>query len=150
MWGWHGFFSRIGQPTNINAGKPAALAVLKMVYHTQKLLLNKQKNIMLPKVWLKQFLESRGYTSPDDHPLYRYRMSDDNFKSLKITLKTSAMLGVANLTSVTGWNAAFVIYAAEWWRREYDGSSWKWENLFASFGADVQSSRNMHVCNILA
>ncbi len=83
---------------------------------------------MLPKVWLKQFLESRSYTSPDDHPLYRYRMSHDNFESLKITLKTSAMLGVANLASVTGWNAVFVIYAAEWWRREYDGSSWKWEN----------------------
>ncbi len=137
MWGWRGFFSRIGQPSNINAGEPAALAVLKMIYHTRNLLLNEQKNIMLPKVWLKQFLESKDHTKPDDHPLYRYRMGNDDFESLKITLKTSAMLGVANLINVTGWNAAFVIYAAEWWRREYDGSSWKWENLFKSFGADV-------------
>jgi len=29
----------------------------------------------------------------------------------------SAILGVANLPSVTRW------YAAEWWWREYDGSS---------------------------
>jgi hypothetical protein len=36
------------------------------------------------------------------------------------------------------WDAAFVIYAAEWWRRKYDGSSWSWNKVFASFDADYQ------------
>ena len=45
---------------------------------------------MLPKDWLKQFLESRHTDSPDGQPLYRYRLSDSDFETLKTTLKTSA------------------------------------------------------------
>lgn len=104
---------------------------------------------MLPKDWLKQFLSSKTTTLPDGSPLYRYRLSDDDFETLKATLKTSALLGVANITEVTGWNAAFVLYAAEWWRREYDGGQWLWSNVFASFGANSEelkiSRRNLLV-----
>jgi hypothetical protein len=93
---------------------------------------------MLPKDWLKQFLASRRTLAPDGNPLYRYRLNDSEFETLKTTLKTSALFGVANITEVSGWNAAFVIYAAEWWRREYDGSSWSWKKVFSSFGADAR------------
>ena len=93
---------------------------------------------MLPKDWLKQFLTSRHTAAPDGQPLYRYRLSDSDFETLKTALKTSALFGVANITEVSGWNAAFVIYAAEWWRREYDGSSWSWKKVFSSFGADAK------------
>lgn len=94
---------------------------------------------MLPGDWPKQFLASKHITAPNGSPLYRYRLSNDDFETLKATLKTSALLGVANITKISGWNACFVIYAAEWWRREYDGSSWSWEKVFASFGADIES-----------
>ena len=94
---------------------------------------------MLPKDWLKQFLESRHTDSPDGQPLYRYRLSDSDFETLKTTLKTSALFGVANITEVSGWSAAFVIYAAEWWRREYDGSTWSWEKVFSSFNANAKA-----------
>ena len=97
---------------------------------------------MLPKNWLIQFLSSKELLHADARPLYRYRMGDDEFESLKATLKTSVLFGIDNIVRFSensaSWNATFVIYAAEWWRREYDGSSWKWENLFASFGADVK------------
>ena len=93
---------------------------------------------MLPKDWLKQFLTSRQISRSDEQPLYRYRLSDSDFETLKTALKTSALFGVANITEVSGWNAAFVIYAAEWWRREYDGSSWSWKKVFSSFGADAR------------
>ncbi|WP_411726865.1 STY4851/ECs_5259 family protein [Methyloglobulus sp.] len=94
---------------------------------------------MLPKDWLKQFLASRHIASPDGRPLYRYRLGDSEFEALKSALKTSALFGVANITEVTGWNDAFVIYAAEWWRRDYDGSSWSWGKVFSSFGADAKA-----------
>lgn len=95
---------------------------------------------MLPKDWLQQFLTSRHMDIPDGCPLYRYRMSDDEFKTLKAALKTSASLGITNILKFSGsfgsWSAAFVIYAAEWWRQEYDGSVWSWEKVFASFSVD--------------
>jgi len=96
---------------------------------------------MLPKDWLIQFLSSKELLHADARPLYRYRMANEEFESLKATLKTSVLCGIDNIVRLSensaGWSAAFVMYAAEWWRRDYDGSSWKWENLFKSFGADV-------------
>ncbi|MCK9397379.1 MAG: STY4851/ECs_5259 family protein [Methylobacter sp.] len=98
---------------------------------------------MLPKDWLKQFLASRQIKRPDGQALYRYRLNNHDFETLKASLKTSALFGVANITEVPGWNAAFVIYAAEWWRREYDGSLWSWEKVFTSFGADAKELKTV-------
>ena len=28
----------------------------------------------------------------------------------------------------------FVLYAAEWWRREYDGGAWRWSSIVSAFG----------------
>jgi hypothetical protein len=104
---------------------------------------------MLPKEWLNQFYLSRQITCPDKRSFYRYRMNDNEFESLKSTLKTTALFGLEHIHKTVGWNAAFVIYASEWWRREYDGSSWSWDKLFASFNADVKvlstSRRNLLV-----
>jgi hypothetical protein len=95
---------------------------------------------MHPKDWLNHYLTHQDRQSLRDsgQPLYRYGMNDDEYKTLQTALKNSARLGVANITKISGWNAAFVIYAAEWWQREYDGSSWKWDKIFASFGASNQ------------
>lgn len=104
--------------------------------------------------WIEQFLDRRGLSyedvCQDTKPLYQYRVTDDEFESLKQTLKLSASLGVQHIfKGLKLWDAAFVLYGAEWWRREYDGSSWKWENIFTSFGADVRelntSQRNLLV-----
>ena len=104
---------------------------------------------MLPKNWLTEFLSSRNIPTTDARPLYRYRMNDTEFESLKSALSTTALFGIENIHKTAGWNAAFVIYASEWWRREYDGSSWSWVKLFASFNADIKvlstSRRNLLV-----
>ncbi len=89
--------------------------------------------------WIIKLLHSRDISHPDKRPLYQYQLSNNEFESLKQTLELSAMLGIQHIfKGIKRWDAAFVLYAAEWWRREYDGSSWKWENIFASFGADVK------------
>lgn len=99
---------------------------------------------MLPKDWLQQFLVSRASLRTEQPPLYRYRMRDDEFETLKSTLKTCSLFGTSHTSKVTGWNAAFVIYAAEWWRREYDGRSWSWDKVFASFNADAKELKIAH------
>ena len=98
--------------------------------------------------WIIKLLHARDISLPDNRLLYQYQLSHDEFECLKQTLKVSAMLGVQHIfKDIKHWDAAFVLYAAEWWRREYDGSSWKWENIFASFGGDVKelntSQRNI-------
>lgn len=89
---------------------------------------------MQTKDWLNTLLNRFNLTSPDQRPLYQYRITDEEFETLKKTLQTSSCLGLSN------WNAAFVIYAAEWWRREYKGGAWRWEDIFQSFGATQEFS----------
>jgi hypothetical protein len=93
----------------------------------------KKGTTMQPKDWLKYFL---FHKQQDGRALYRYRMSDDEFASLHEMLEISAAFGVEGISRFSGWNAAFVIYAAEWWRKNYDGGEWSWESIFASFDAD--------------
>ena len=101
---------------------------------------------MSPKDWLNCFLESKGLANADGRPLYRYRLTEQEYKTLLKSIETPALLiSIEELFkrsksshlrsgfSITWyWSAAFVLYAAEWWRREYDGGNPKWENLFAS------------------
>jgi hypothetical protein len=92
-----------------------------------------------PIDWLNDYLTpDRKSLRDSGQPLYRYRMDDDEYKSLQKILKNSALLGIDNASKISGWNAVFVIYAAEWWRQEYDGSSWEWNKIFQSFGAKSQ------------
>lgn len=88
---------------------------------------------MQPKDWLRQFLTVRQLNKPRKQALYRYRMSDDEFTNLQEMLEISVLFNVKHITKISEWNATFVIYAAEWWRRYYDGGAWSWEVIFASF-----------------
>ncbi len=85
---------------------------------------------MQPTDWLKQF---PGNKQQDGRALYRYRMSDADFADLQEMLEITTLLGVSGITKISGWNAVFVIYAAECWRRNYDGGAWSWENILVSF-----------------
>jgi len=97
---------------------------------------------MTPTQWKDNFLQSRGLSyeniSSGAVPIYQFHITDEEFANLKEVLKLSSILGMNEVfNKVKFWDAIFVVYAAEWWRREYDGKSWKWESIFNSFGADV-------------
>jgi hypothetical protein len=101
---------------------------------------------MQPKDWLKKFLDNRQLSKSHGQPLYRYQMREEEFDTLQLTLKTSARLfGVTNVTKISGWNAAFVIYAAEWWRRYYDGGKWSWERIFTSLNAKEPKQGQLYI-----
>lgn len=80
-------------------------------------------------------LQHRDLERPDGRPLYQYRISDDEYAELVNLLKLSSSMGVDNISRMLSWDALFVIYSAEWWRRFYDGH-WGWENIFGSIGID--------------
>ena len=101
------------------------------------------------------FLATRGCIRPTGEPLYSYRVAKDEFLSLQSGLRTfvfeeSKRFRLGEIARKESWfPALFVLYSAEWWRREYDGSGWTWEPIVGSLGAPqddwTQSRRSLCV-----
>lgn len=83
--------------------------------------------------WVEEFLRHRELTQPDGRALYAYRCTAEEFSSLGEALSHTNPDG-GDTSAVT---RAFVLYAAEWWQRRYDGRHWAWEPLLASVGWGV-------------
>lgn len=91
--------------------------------------------------WQKQLLGRHGLTTPDGRALYLYRVTEDEFSGLEGLLQNwlGQLLPRYNLASVaglSGFSELFVLYAAEWWRRRYDGSGFSWEPILRDLGAE--------------
>ncbi len=91
--------------------------------------------------WKKQLLGRHGLTTSDGRALYLYRLTEDEFSSLEGLLQhwLSQLLpryGLARVAGLSGFAELFVLYAAEWWRRRYDGSGFSWEPILHDLGAD--------------
>ncbi len=63
--------------------------------------------------------------------LYGYRLTDEEYRSLRETLVFATSLDTLDEVSklIRGFPALFVLYAAEWWRREYQGGAWRWSSI---------------------
>ncbi len=95
--------------------------------------------------WIHEFLLSRHLPTPTGEPLYTYHTTLDEFQYLQATLCSF----IGSKPRSTGVDAlmhrdfafapAFVAYAAEWWKRRYDGSGWRWEPILQSIGAQADS-----------
>lgn len=92
---------------------------------------------MRPLEWFNALLARHNLDKPDGRPLYQYRVTDEEYAALYESLKLSSMFGIKNITKMLHWDAAFVVYAADWWRRHYKGN-WGWEDIFTSIGLDHQ------------
>ena len=81
--------------------------------------------------WLVAFLASKGLERPDGRMLYGYDPSSADFQTLEAAL--AAALGGQDFASLVAHDAAFpplfVLYASEWWKREYDGGAWDWSPI---------------------
>lgn len=79
---------------------------------------------------------------PSGSPLYSYKMSALEFDDLRecliynidIYLKTYDIDLICKRSKY--FPPLFVLYAAMWWQREYDGSGMYWEPIFSSIGID--------------
>jgi hypothetical protein len=83
---------------------------------------------MKPIEWLQTFLRDRSLTSPDGRPLYQYRITRGEFTSLQQVLTRNEI----NHDSYQCWDSCFVLYASEWWRRNYASGHWGWSGIFES------------------
>lgn len=91
--------------------------------------------------WKRDFLARRDLDYATGRPLYTYRVTTDEFNDLECILRErlATYFKVANLGDIARridvFPALFVLYAAEWWRRRYDGTGFSWDPILHSIGA---------------
>ena len=72
--------------------------------------------VQSPATWVAEFFNQRELNGPDGRVLYAYRCTTDEFNSLAEALSNGTLGGAPTASR------AFVLYAAEWWQRKYDGA----------------------------
>lgn len=86
----------------------------------------------------------------DGRPLYRYRLKYSDFLNLQSYLQLNH-LSFYNAEKVTkfsqGLDKLFVLYASEWWRREYNGN-WGWSDLLSSINIKHSDMSNQDLLKI--
>ena len=102
------------------------------------------------ELWLSEMLRVRGLGAPDTRRLYSYRLSDEEFSTLKELLsekirsyrRTQVVMGLDGARplvdisrNIPGFDSLIVLYSAEWWRRHYSGHGFSWEPILESLGA---------------
>ncbi len=80
--------------------------------------------------WISDFLFQRGLQEPDGRTLFAYKTSSEEFESLRQLLQN---LPAGQHTS-TRYPQAWLLFAAEWWKREYPGGAWRWGPLCEAAG----------------
>lgn len=85
--------------------------------------------------WLGKMLTARQLLKPDGRMLFGYRLTTSEFLSLQETLRIESGQGLSHHNFLHDKEACalFVMYAAEWWRREYNGGAWRWTPIVDSF-----------------
>lgn len=100
------------------------------------LLRRRAKAYEAPAPPLSAWLSDLGLPAIDARPLHRYRLSDAGFASLERDLrKQTSSLRLAPTPVLA---ARFALWAAEWFRRRYDGSGLRWDRLGAVLGMHAE------------
>ncbi len=88
--------------------------------------------------WLGRLLTHRDLRTPDQRPLFEYQLTADEYSELLLQLR--AIVDKGSAAADPAICAAFCLFCAEWYRREYqvkDGWSWDavWQRLGHEFSA---------------
>lgn len=79
--------------------------------------------------WLSRLLGAADLSGPDQRHLYAYRCSTERFEEAR-----DVLAGWSPQRDTGAGGRVFAVYAAEWWRRHYDGGPWAWQPLLDSIG----------------
>jgi len=95
------------------------------------------------QAWVSAFLNDRGLQKPTGAPLYRYHVTEDEFTALPAVLSHAPH---QMYSPVYGpyWSAAFCIYVAEQYRRDYQ-KDWKWESFESNLSLELSASDHSEV-----
>lgn len=100
------------------------------------LLAHKRKDEKLREYieWITAFWATRGLKRPNGEMLFSYRASKADYLSLRsvLALKLERLNGQPWIFESNAECACFVLYASEWWRREYAGGPWRWTHILES------------------
>ena len=80
--------------------------------------------------WISDFLAKRGLQNPDGRPLFAYKTSHEEFESLGQLLRELPV----SLCTQPRYSQAWLLFAAEWWKRCYAGGAWRWGPLCEAAG----------------
>lgn len=85
--------------------------------------------------WRSAFLATRQLSRADGRMLFSYRTTREEYLELRALFseRIRALGDRPWVLHTTAECACFVLYAAEWWRREYAGGYWRWQDILASF-----------------
>ena len=77
--------------------------------------------------WLRDFLASRSLKRPNGAMLFSYRVTRTEYLELRglFAAELEQLRGAPWVPSSASVCACFVLYASEWWRREYNGGPWQ-------------------------
>ena len=101
-------------------------------------------------VWVVSLLKRRSL-NPDGRLLFAYDLSQDEYADLRSELSSAISEAggievLANLSlgkkPLAAPPAAFVLYAAEWWKHDYGGGVWDWSPIIESLGEAPDSFEN--------
>ena len=94
--------------------------------------------------WLSSLLKQKSVPNPDGRPLFAYDLSQDDYIELghQLAGAVASAGGIAELAEISLGRppifsppAAFVLYASEWWKREYAGGAWSWSPIVKALGS---------------
>lgn len=90
-------------------------------------------SILKYSVWLKEFLQRRGLSQPDQRPLYQYQCSLQEYFDLRSLLSSHDPF-TGNVEDRSA-SACLVLLGSEWYRREYEAKDgWSWETFYKDLG----------------
>lgn len=94
-------------------------------------------------VVLAAWLGKLGITAIDERPLYQYRIAEEGFEWLQhLLVEQRHALGSHSGRERAG---QFVLWAAEWFRRCYDGTGQRWDALGAELNVQLQWTEWRHL-----
>ena len=80
--------------------------------------------------WISRFLSEKGLDAPDGRPLFAYKTTEAQYNELKQCLRAIPSFAVGSAEYCQVW----LLFAAEWWKREYAGGAWRWAPLCLAAG----------------
>jgi hypothetical protein len=80
--------------------------------------------------WISRFLSEKGLDAPDGRPLFAYKTTEAQYNELKQCLRAVPGFAIGSADYCQVW----LLFAAEWWKREYAGGAWRWSPLCLAAG----------------
>jgi hypothetical protein len=99
--------------------------------------------------FLQVFLSKRSLVEPDARPLYAYRCQDDEFQEIIPIVEQAFSFISYRFRPGPRSSALFCLFAAEWWRRSYEGGPWSWEPILTSVSLDADQINPQKIYNIV-